>query len=112
MKSATLGMIACCLGAILALLVFASLSVPAEAQTLRHCVPRAALIEGLAEKYGETRRAIGLGANGAIMEVFASDATGTWTITVTMANGISCLVASGDTYETLSEAPTPEGDAL
>ncbi|WP_305970432.1 MULTISPECIES: hypothetical protein [unclassified Mameliella] len=108
MKSATMGMIA----AILTLLIFAALSLPAEAQTLRHCAPRAAVIERLAAMYGETRQAIGLGANGAIMEVFASDGTGTWTITVTMPNGISCLVASGDTFEAINADPAPEGDAL
>lgn len=90
-------------------LAFAGL---AEAQQLRHCAPRDKVIQRLATGYGETRQSMGLGADNAVMEVFASEETGSWTITVTMANGITCLVASGQAFENLSEALPPEGDAL
>ena len=62
------------------------------------CGPRGALIERLAERFGETRRAMGLAAAGA-MEVFANAETGTWTITVTRPDGRMCLVASGRHWE-------------
>lgn len=75
----------------------------ADAQTQR-CGQRTAIVEKLAEKYGETRQSMGLAANNAVIEVFASDATGTWTITVTGTNGLTCLVASGQAYEQLAEA--------
>lgn len=76
------------------------------------CAPRDQVVEKLATKYGETRRSIGLGSNNAMMEVFASGETGTWTITVTSAAGVTCLVASGQAFETLAEAlPKPESDA-
>lgn len=81
-----------------------------EAQDLRHCAPRDQVIDRLATKYGETRQSMGLGANNAVMEVFASIDSGSWTITVTMANGITCLVASGQSFEELAEALPPEGD--
>ncbi len=81
-----------------------------EAQDLRHCAPRDQVIDRLATKYGETRQSMGLGANNAVMEVFASIESGSWTITVTMANGITCLVASGQSFEELAEALPPEGD--
>ena len=80
------------------------------AQTARNCAPRDAVVERLAAKYGETRQSIGLGANNAVVEVFASDETGTWTITVTMASGVTCLVASGQSFETLAEALPPKGN--
>lgn len=112
MKTFTSLLIGYCIATILALLALAALTAPAGAQTLRNCAPRDMIIERLKSQYGETRRAIGLGANSAIMELHASDETGTWTITVTMANGISCLVASGDTFETISEVLEPEGDKL
>jgi hypothetical protein len=55
---------------------------------------------------------MGLGANNAVVEVFASEETGTWTITVTMPSGLTCLVASGQSFETLAEAlPTKKKDA-
>ena len=77
----------------------------------RACGPRDAVVERLATKYGESRQSMGLGANNAVMEVFASSETGTWTITVTMPNGMMCLVASGQAYEALAEALRKGNDA-
>ena len=37
------------------------------------------------------------------MELWASDSTGTWTITVTTPEGATCLVASGQDYTPVSE---------
>ena len=81
----------------------------AAAQNARNCAPRDAVVERLAEGYGETRQSMGLGANNAIIEVFASTETGTWTITVTTPNGLTCLVASGQSFETLAEALPAKG---
>jgi hypothetical protein len=81
-----------------------------EAQTQRSCAPRPQVVERLASKYGETRQSMGLGSNNAVMEVFASLDSGSWTITVTMANGLTCLVASGQAFEELVEALPPKGD--
>lgn len=82
----------------------------ATAQNARNCGPREAVVERLASGYGETRQSMGLGANNAVVEVFASQDTGTWTITVTMPNGITCLVASGQSFEALAEALPPQGN--
>ncbi|PYG30593.1 hypothetical protein [Pelagimonas varians] len=81
-----------------------------EAQAAQNCAPRDKVVERLAVKYGETRQSMGLGSNNAMMEVFASPASGSWTITVTMANGVTCLVASGQAFEELAEALPPLGD--
>ncbi len=70
------------------------------------CGPRAAVVAHLAAKYGETRRSVGMAANSTLMEVFASTATGSWTITVTTAGGMTCLVASGESFEPVDE-PAP-----
>ncbi len=75
-----------------------------------NCAPRASVIERLAERYGEARRGIGMVQQGSVMEVFASDETGTWTITLTMPDGTTCLVASGQAYETVAEALPAKGD--
>ena len=80
------------------------------AQGAQNCAPRAVVVERLAEAYGETRQSIGLGARGAVVEVFASTETGSWTITVTLPNGMTCLIASGQAYETLAEALPPAGE--
>lgn len=76
----------------------------------RNCAPREVVLDRLSEKYGESRRGIGLVQQGSVMEVFASDDTGTWTITVTLPNGMTCLVASGQSYETLAEATPARGE--
>ena len=81
----------------------------ATAQQNRNCAPREAVVERLATKYGESRQSIGLGQQGMI-ETFASANTGTWTITVTTPNGVTCLVASGQSWEELAEALPPKGN--
>lgn len=81
----------------------------AFAQGNPQCAKRSTVVAELSDRYGETRHAIGLAANNAVMEVFASTESGTWTITVTLANGMTCLMASGQNYETLAEG-TPLKD--
>lgn len=88
----------------------------ADAQNARNCAPRDQVVTRLAEGYGETRQSIGLGANNSVIEVFASDESSTWTITMTAPNGITCLIASGQAFEMLpnpcpSTATTLEADA-
>jgi hypothetical protein len=76
---------------------------PAFPQSSGNCAMRQHVIARLAGTYGETRQSIGLGANNQVVEVFASLETGTWTITVTNPNGLTCLVASGQAYEPVAE---------
>jgi hypothetical protein len=76
---------------------------PAASQSSGNCAMRQHVIERLAAAYGETRQSIGLGANNQVVEVFASAETGTWTITVTTPNGLTCLVASGQAYEDVAK---------
>ena len=98
------------LGAATAVLM--TIATQGHAQGTRNCAPRDAVVERLAEGYGETRQSIGLGANNAVVEVFASDETGTWSITVTAPGGLTCHVASGQSIEKVAEAlPTKGNDA-
>lgn len=82
----------------------------ATAQQARNCGPRELVVARLAEGFGETRQSIGLGANNAVVEMFASEETGTWTITVTSPNGVTCLVASGQAFEEVAEALPAKGN--
>jgi hypothetical protein len=81
-----------------------------QAQTARNCGERAAVVQRLADGYGETRQSIGIGANNSVVEVFASTESGTWTITVTAPGGLTCLVASGQAFETLAEVLPAKGN--
>ena len=84
-------------------------SVTAASAQNTQCAPRADVVAHLGEKYSETRRSIGLAANSTVMEVFASEATGTWTITVTTPQGITCLIASGQSFEPVVEQQPAKG---
>ena len=92
--------------------LLAGLATSASAQNAANCAPRDKVIERLTTGFGETRQSIGLGANNALVEVFASTESGTWTITVTLPNGVTCLVASGQAFETLAEALPAKGKTL
>lgn len=86
------------------------IAAPAMAQTAANCAPREIVVERLASKYGESRQSMGLGTNNAVIEVFASDETGSWTITVTSVHGMTCLVASGQAFEVMAEALPAQGN--
>lgn len=88
----------------LGIMVLAAQQLHAQGQ---NCGPRDDVIKRLAETYGETRRGLGLARQGAVMEIYASDASGSWTITVTLPNGVTCLVASGQAFEEIVEALPP-----
>ena len=81
----------------------------ASAQSASNCAERALVLERLASTYGETRQSVGLGASNSVVEVFASIDTGTWTITVTLPSGVTCMVASGQAFERLDEDLPPQG---
>ncbi len=74
-----------------------------NAQT-RNCADHAAVVERLADRYGESRQSIGLGTDNSVIEVFASLETGSWTITVTRPGGPTCLVAAGQAFQQVNEA--------
>lgn len=74
------------------------------------CAERSIVMTELAGKYGETRRAIGLAANNTMMEMFASADTGSWTFAVTLPDGTTCLVASGEGFEPITERLPAAGD--
>jgi len=62
------------------------------------CAPRAELIEKLTAAYGEARQGMGMRGAESIMELWASDATGSWSVVMTYTDGRSCIVAAGDDW--------------
>ena len=89
------------LGTTLAALVAAH-PAPARAQAQTVCGERTKFLEHLGKSYAESPVAMGLASNGSILEVLASE-KGTWTIIITMPNGVSCVVASGEAWEEVSK---------
>lgn len=92
------------------LAAFGALSLPVAASAQQNCAMRDQVIERLAVKYGEVRQSIGLAPNNGVFEVYASHETRSWTILVTGTNGMACIVASGQAFETLASNATPAGD--
>ena len=80
------------------------------------CDSRDRVLAQLADNYGETRQAFGVTGGAAddmaVMELYASDATGTWSVTVTLADGQMCLIASGAGFEALSEDQPAPGEKI
>ncbi len=74
------------------------------------CAPRDALLGQLAGTSGETQRGMGLVAQYQVMEIYAAEATGTWTIIVTRPDGLSCMIASGQGYEAVDGVLPPPGE--
>lgn len=90
-----------------ALSFFAFLPLEAWAQSL--CGPRVAYLKQLAAEHGEVPVAAGLVSNGGLLEVLTSP-SGSWTILVTQPNGMACLVAAGESWQ--SEKPAVPGRDL
>ena len=91
--------------------LFAGFAAPTLAQGAS-CADRKLIVDRLSTKYGETRQSAGLNQNNGMVEVFASDDTGTWTILVTMPNGMSCLMAAGKAWQGETAAVSiPDEDA-
>jgi hypothetical protein len=76
---------------------------PASAANL--CTPRAAMIDALARKYHEQRRGMGIASRTGVLEFYVSQ-KGTWTMVMSMPNGISCIVAAGKDWEEITITPT------
>jgi hypothetical protein len=95
-------------------LILAILALPAHAQ--QQCPPRAMVVADLAKKFGETQRTTGWvgGANEtpitAVMETYANDDTGTWTILLARPDGTACMLASGGGWIGDDDPPMPPGE--
>ena len=73
-------------------------SCPAFAQSL--CADRSQLVAELAREFGERQLGVGLVHKGVIVELMVSEQDKTWTLVATAANGVSCIVAAGDHWQT------------
>ncbi len=75
----------------------------APAATAATCADRAHVVDRLADRHGETLMATAPAKDGAILEVYGSDATESWTVLVTLPwHGLTCYVGSGSGYATLT----------
>lgn len=89
-----------------AVVSFQSIS-PTAAQD-RPCAERNNVVDTLDTQYKESPRAIGLVSQEAVLEIFVSE-TGTWTVVVTDPQGVSCVLAAGQSWEEIPVASNAPG---
>jgi hypothetical protein len=70
------------------------------------CHSRADLTKMLDQKFAEQPSALGVQADGQLVEVFVSNQGTSWTIVVTRPDGWSCIVAVGEHWESLPHPVT------
>jgi len=91
------------------LLVIAGSSVIAPAALAQPvCGSRQSISESLKKSYTEAPISMGLTSGGGVIEVFSSP-KGTWTLVITQPNGMSCLIAAGQDWETLPQQEVVSG---
>jgi hypothetical protein len=87
------------LGVLAAVTVFTSAPRDAAAQTApTACGVRSDLLAHLGKKFGEQRNNMMLDARGNLVEVFSNNETGSWTLTVTVPGGPTCVMSSGESF--------------
>ena len=84
--------------------------IPGTLYAAPRCAAHDSVAANLADQYGEVRRGIGLAHDNTVMELYAAAETGTWTLTVTLPNGQTCLVAAGNNFEMTEESLPAKGD--
>ncbi len=85
---------------------------PPDAQAQMACGARNSVVAKLSEDYGEIRHGGGLASPTAIIEIWASEATGTWTILKTTPNGFTCIMAVGDGWQDDAGEAIATGDPV
>ncbi len=84
---------------LLALALLLGVRAPASAQSV--CTTHAEVTKQLESRHSESPVGIGLASTGQVLEVFTTGDGSSWTIVMTRPDGMSCLVASGDSWENL-----------
>lgn len=86
--------------------VMAALSWPAYGASLA-CSSRDDVLAQLLTKFKEVPTNDGVANNGGLLEVLRTADGATWTIIVTMPNGVSCLVAAGEDWRDYKDVQFP-----
>lgn len=73
--------------------------VPSSAAAQTVCAEHAEVVKQLGKQHAETPVALGLSANGGVVEVFSTKDGSTWTMVITMPNGVTCMMAAGESWE-------------
>jgi hypothetical protein len=75
----------------------------------RFCASIDQVVKRLGSEFGEHLSAAGLGSQGQMMAIYSNPESGTWTITVTTPDRVSCVIATGKGFAI--EVPEIPGEA-
>lgn len=75
------------------------------------CGSRDSIVTKLKANFQESHRASGLESDTKMIEIWTSETSGSWTILVTKASGVSCIAAAGKNWLDMPTAPIPVGKA-
>ncbi|CCM74617.1 hypothetical protein [Rhizobium mesoamericanum] len=76
----------------------------AASQMMRSCAARSEVVNFLDKNFAERLTAVGLINQNVMLEVYAAQ-SGTWTLLVTDVHGVSCILLSGDSWESMPAMP-------
>ncbi len=85
----------------LSALVCAAIVASSPVANAAQCGKSDKVIAFLGKKYKEQIKGMGLVGTKGYMQLFVAE-TGTWTVLLTTPEGVSCIVAAGDSFETIS----------
>ncbi len=86
----------------LAFLLTLLLGVQASASAQSVCTTHPEMAKQLESGYSEAPVAIGLADNAGVIEVFSTGDGSTWTMVLTLPDGTSCVMATGEAWEHLT----------
>ncbi len=86
----------------LAFLLTLLLGVQASASAQSGCTTHPEIAKQLKSRHSEAPVAIGLADNAGVIEVFSAGDGSTWTMVLTLPDGMSCVMATGEAWEHLS----------
>jgi len=70
------------------------------------CGDRAKVLSGLSAEYSESPVALGVTASGGLIELLSAPDGKTWTILYTRPDQVTCLVASGESWQEITPETT------
>jgi hypothetical protein len=88
---------------ILSLALILAVPAGANAQSGMPCFQRDVLVRALEEKYKESLTGGGIQNETQLLEIWTSAETGTFTVIITRADGVSCIAATGKSWQQVAE---------
>lgn len=82
---------------------------PAFAQVI--CMPRDLVAKDLSGRYGEAPVVTALSDGARVVEFWGKPDGGSWTLLVTTAEGMSCVLGSGPHWMPMPQTPPPPTDS-